>query len=941
MSACKVLLIGWDAADWKIIGPLLDEGRMPNLDAFINSGVMGNIATLYPSMSPMLWTSIATGMRPFKHGVLGFIEPDPDRGGVRPITNLSRKTKAIWNILSQNGMTSNVIGWWPSHPAEPINGVMVSNMFQKATGPIDKPWPLRPGTVHPKRLETNIAGLRWHPRELTSDHIYPFVPAYSEIDQEKNHRLVGLAKIISECLSVESAALAVMQCEPWDFAAVYFDGIDHFCHGFMRYHPPRREDITEKDFELYAKVVEGGYILHDIMLGRLIEKAGPDATIILVSDHGFHSGDLRPLHIPREPAGPAVWHRHYGIFAMRGSGIKKDERIYGASILDICPTILCLFGLPAGLDMDGKPLVGAFEKAPAVCTIPSHDAVAGSAGMHSPDVMLDPVEASEAIDQLVALGYIEKPSGDQKEAAKKAVCELRYNLARSYMDANRHVDAIPVLEQLFENWPDEYRFGIQLVACYQAMDRLSDARRVLEHIFRRKEEDVLTAREKLNQLTGEREGRQKGELSREQVNELIDLRERASFNSFAMYYLMGTLLLSEGNTEAALEFFQKAEASSPGAPFVHLQLGMVYLRMKRWDVAGTSFNKALELDPDCAEAYRGLGLSHLHRSRNQDAARAALDAVARIYFDPVSHFVLGVALHRLGEIQEAVKALKVAVSQNPNYPQAHRRLSSIYRNRLLDVENAAIHHALASEASRRIARIRRNKAADRRRLPADIAHTGGFGFGSDGSETQDAAPRTLPIVPVELAETIVIVTGLPRSGTSMMMQMLSAGGIPPLTDGNRTADTDNPKGYYEFEPAKRLHRDNSWLAEAKGRAVKIVAQMLPHISADFAYRVIFMEREMQEVLESQKRMLASKLESAEKQASGRLAATFTAQISSVKRMLDLHSIPSIFIRYERAIAEPLEVAAKINAFLGGKLNESAMAAAVEPVLRRVIRTKTP
>jgi tetratricopeptide (TPR) repeat protein len=699
--------------------------------------------------------------------------------------------------------------------------------------------------------------------------------------------------------------------------------------------------VNEKDFELYSKVVESGYILHDIMLGRLVEKAGPDATIILVSDHGFHSGDLRPLHIPCEPAGPAVWHRHYGIFAMRGPGIKKDERIYGASILDICPTILCLFGLPAGLDMDGKPLVGAFEKEPAISTIPSHDAVVGPAGMHAPDVRVDPVEAKEAIDRLVALGYIEKPDEDQKKAAEKAVCELRYNLARSYMDANRHVDAIPILEQLLEDRPDEYRFGIQLVACYQARDWLPDARRVLEQLFRRKEEDVISSRERLAHLTEELKGRESGELSREQVSELIDLRGRISSNPFVMDYLMGTLLFSEGNTEAALQHFEKAQASDPTSPFVHLQLGMVYLRMKRRDDAETFFNKTLELDPDCAEAYRGLALAHLHRSRNQDAVRAALDAVARIYFDPVSHFVLGVALHRLGKIQRAVEALKVAVAQNPNYPQAHRRLSSIYRNHLDDVENAAMHHALAAEASRRIARIRRKEAVDRRPKRADIGHMDEFEAGSDGTETPGAAPLASPIVQADLAEMIVIVTGLPRSGTSMMMQMLAAGGLPPLTDGRRAPDADNPRGYYEFEPAKGLHRDNSWLAEAKGRAVKIVAQMLPHISQDFAYRVIFMEREMEEVLKSQKRMLASKPENAEKQANGRLAATFTAQISSVKRMLDLRSIPSIFIRYERAIAEPLEVAAKINTFLGGKLNESAMAAAVEPVLRRVIRTKTP
>ena len=101
----KVLLIGWDGADWKVITPLLEEGALPNLERFIDQGVMGNLATLSPSLSPMLWTSIATGQRPFTHGILGFTEPDPQRGGVRPVTNLSRSTRALWNILHQQGMT--------------------------------------------------------------------------------------------------------------------------------------------------------------------------------------------------------------------------------------------------------------------------------------------------------------------------------------------------------------------------------------------------------------------------------------------------------------------------------------------------------------------------------------------------------------------------------------------------------------------------------------------------------------------------------------------------------------------------------------------------------------------------------------------------------------------------------------------------------------------
>jgi predicted AlkP superfamily phosphohydrolase/phosphomutase len=147
----RVLLIGWDAADWKAITPLLDGGKMPNLAKLIEGGIMGNLSTIQPVLSPMLWTSIATGKRAYKHGIHGFSEPDPVSGKIRPVTNLSRKTKAVWNILNQNSLNTVTIGWWPSNPAEELSrGVMVSNDYQRSTGPNPKKWPMKDGTVHPK-----------------------------------------------------------------------------------------------------------------------------------------------------------------------------------------------------------------------------------------------------------------------------------------------------------------------------------------------------------------------------------------------------------------------------------------------------------------------------------------------------------------------------------------------------------------------------------------------------------------------------------------------------------------------------------------------------------------------------------------------------------------------------------------------------------------------
>src|SRR5690349_7456787 len=161
----------------------MQAGHMPNLARLMAGGVHGNLATIYPALSPMLWTSIATGKRAYKHGIHGFTEPLPDGSGVRAITLLSRKTKALWNILNQAGRRSLVLGWWPSHPAEPLNGIMVSNHFQTPIGtPNDMP-PPPAGSVHPQELTSILAELRVNPMELDGEFLRLFVPDYQKVDQ--------------------------------------------------------------------------------------------------------------------------------------------------------------------------------------------------------------------------------------------------------------------------------------------------------------------------------------------------------------------------------------------------------------------------------------------------------------------------------------------------------------------------------------------------------------------------------------------------------------------------------------------------------------------------------------------------------------------------------------------------------------------------------------
>ena len=279
-----------------------------------------------------------------------------DGTGIQPVSSTSRQGKAIWNILSQMGLRTQVYGWFASHPAEPLpDGICVTDAFPHIGGTAEKPTALTPESVYPERLREVMEDLRVHPHEIEGPHLHPFLPRALEIDQTEpvqQARLFLLQKLLAQVSGIHAAATWGLEHEPWDFAAVYYEGLDLFCHGFMQFHPPRMADVSEKEFEFYRDVVTGIYRFHDLMLGRLLQLAGEDTTVILVSDHGFYSNHLRPVAVDGKPPHPADWHRSHGIVALRGAGIVADEFIYnGSTLLDITPTVLALFGLPVGADM--------------------------------------------------------------------------------------------------------------------------------------------------------------------------------------------------------------------------------------------------------------------------------------------------------------------------------------------------------------------------------------------------------------------------------------------------------------------------------------------------------------------------------------------------------------------------------------------------------------
>ncbi len=184
---------------------------------------------------------------------------------------------------------------------------------------------------------------------------------------------------------------------------------------------------------------------------------------------------------------------------------------------------------------------------------------------------------------------------------------------------------------------------------------------------------------------------------------------------------------------------------------------------------------------------------------------------------------------------------------------------------------------------------------------------------------------------------VIIVSGLPRSGTSMLMSMLSAGGVPLVVDGVRTPDQDNPKGYYELEQVKMLDKpgNKTWLGRARGKGIKIISSLLVDLPATYDYKVIFLRRNLPEVLASQRTMLERRGEAPGETSDEDLADMFAAHLSTVEHLMAARdNIDVMYVEYRQAIDNPGRVADAINTFLGGQLDVEAMATVVDSQLYR-------
>lgn len=834
----KVLLLGWDGADWKIIGPLLAKGQMPSLQRLIKKGVYGNMSTMNPPYSPMLWSSVATGKTPDKHGVLGFLELQPDQKGIRPVSVESRKSRAIWNILHNQGMKSNLVGWWPSFPAEPINGVVVTDRFQKVNlSPFQKN-PIKKGTIHPESKVKDLEDLRLFPHEITEAHILPFIPKAALINQNGSDKsLLNFAKTLAENVSVHCAATNVMRTTEWDFMGVYYDAIDHFCHGFMKFFPPKLNGVPQQKFDIYNEVIDGAYRFQDMMLGRMMDLIDDDTTLMVMSDHGYESGHKRILKMPKYPAAPALEHRQFGIFAACGPDIKVNEKVFGLGLIDVAPTILHMFDLPIGKDMDGKVALDIFKSPSKPKFIESWEDVEGDFGQHE-NLESDQLAEQETMEQLIELGYIDKPDDKIEVAVLKTKCDLQHNLARVYLGKKDYTSAKEILLELINE-----EKVIDVIPFYM---------------------DLLTISISENEF----------DLAEKYLGKLRNMNDDFKFNT---YFSESKILLGKGKVEEALKVLEVAKDKKPNAE-VWYQIGKIYTQLYRYADAKEAFENALNMEHDSAKFHQALAVALVRLGDFEEAADHAFTAIELIKYFPEAHYILGEALEKMGDLENSKKAYEMAKMLRP---KASKKAEMAIEN--IDVKK----EALANLESK-----------------------------STNTYYKDQ---------------IVVISGLPRSGTSLMMQMMNNGGLEVLTDNKRESDDSNPKGYFEYEPVMSIHKDNSWVELAKNKSVKVVAPLLKHLPSEFRYKVIFMNRDITEVIKSQQKMIGRDTNTLPV----KLFDAFQKQLQVVDSWKDKEpGVELMYVNYKDVLENPEELVKQISEFISVDLDQGAMASSVDKSLYR-------
>ena len=739
LPAGRILLVGIDGADWNIVDPLRKAGRLPRLDGLVKDGTRARLRTISPMLSPVLWTSIATGVVPQRHGILDFVT-GTGKGDQAPVSSRQRRVKAFWNILSERGLSVGVAGWWATWPAEQVNGFIVSDRVAYqllGVRPVEER--NRGGKVFPASGDGQVIAATVAPESIGAGDLDAFVrlPADPTSLPEKESRLIDdLRTVIASGRTYTAATLALAGKRPPDVTAVYLEGTDTVAHLFMPYAPPPLAGIDPGAQRRFGKAVDSYYEEADRLLGRLIDGLEPK-TIIVLSDHGFRTGDNRPRTESRPGYGAAAdWHRQYGIAVFHGPAFRRGADVEEVSLLDIAPTLLRLAGLPVGEDMDGRPIAEAFDPAwrsahpeqyiaswEATGAPPAVIATAappkeGPADV-SPEGDARPPAPPAAAGQAPPAGAGAGPGAPAPDAAGRgpapdvasgegtaapgAASEDAAGQGAASADAAGDAERLARLQSLgylaSSGMPNGHN---NRGATLLFQGRAEEALREFEQALAGGEDrtiarlNMVRARIELRDYDGalrdldahaqEKPGSRDAAYLRGQIAERRQKPDEAERLYRSALQLdpnftearndLGLLLERRGRHEDALVEFRRVVAIDPEFGEAYNNIGIVERARGRTEAAEEAFRRSIKVSPDFAGAYSNLALLLEDRKEFAEAETLLRQAVKRAPKEPDIRSNLGALLHLLGRDEEAVRELERATALDPRSASAFNNLGT-------------------------------------------------------------------------------------------------------------------------------------------------------------------------------------------------------------------------------------------------------------------------
>lgn len=496
----RVVVLGIDGLDPATIDLLLSEGKLPNFARLRRDGAYGRLQSMHPLLSPVIWTTIATGKTPDQHGIGHFTAENQKTGEQLPVTSRMRRVKALWNMLSDKGRKVAVVGWWATWPAESVDGLVVSDhtcyhfLFRQGQDAAKD----QGGITHPPELFERIRPLVRRPADVTAEEAARYIdvaPAELARPFDFDDDVAHFKWALASAESYRKIGLRLWKEERPAALFAYIEGVDSTSHLFG--HLFRGQGFSGELAEQqrkFGRAVEQMYLYADEVVGDYLDALGRDGTLVVLSDHGFELGALQedPSKTRDMRRVSERFHREHGVLYLYGHRVKRG-RLDDPKLLDVAPTVLALAGMRPARDMPGRVLVEALAvKAPAP-RIASYEASGGAAAGSAaggPDDSVNP----EIMERLRALGYVGGAPGEAggapggTGAAADAGAEgagLRSpqgerNLAAMLFEQGKHQEAADAYRRLVAQNPKDSSLHTSLAGALGALGRYADAMKELD-----------------------------------------------------------------------------------------------------------------------------------------------------------------------------------------------------------------------------------------------------------------------------------------------------------------------------------------------------------------------------------------------------------------------------------------------------------------------------